>query len=148
MAGEVSVMGVMPEVGGLEDSQGIFRKWHKNVGDSLLNLAEGKKVNDEREAYRFQPWPTMVYHADGRNLQIGKPDARKEENEKELKEALARGFRREPYLKPQVAVLDPRDEKAALIRELTDQRSQNAQMFDLITKLKAQVDSIEQTKAS
>lgn len=118
MTPSVMVSGGNVKVGELKQSQSEFRKHHKEVGDALINLGEGKDTEDPRPEYTFQAYPQMIYHADG--------DEKIVNSDLEKKEYLAKGFREKPYLKPQVAVLDPAIEKKALM-------DQNKQLQQLLT---------------
>lgn len=136
MSNNVSVMGVQKDTGDpLKASLAAFRKHHSGVSDALLNITEGLDPDDPRAAVQFQPWPTMLYHADGRF----EPAADKSE----LGELQKRGFRREPYPKPQVQVLDPATEKKALLQQNQQLQGQITSQSDIIEKLAARLEALE-----
>lgn len=123
----VEQLGVPNEGRGYEDSIEAFKMSHEQNSRQILNIAEGRKKTDPRPAYDpnhvDNQWPLQVHRADG-TLDVGVtlkgvvvPSERArilKENQEALKQALADGYRREPFIKPQVAVLHPDAEKAAL----------------------------------
>lgn len=140
MAGEVSVMGVPREMGDLKESMGAFRKHHAAVGLALMNVQEGRDKDDDRAPYKFQAWPTMLHHPDGRDEAA--------QDERERAALLKRGFRAEPYLKPQVAVLDPATEKKTLLDQNQQFQAQLTIMADQQAKLLAQLEELKRNSVS
>ena len=127
MAGEVTVMGDQPNVGDIDESLAVFRKHHQNVADVLLNLSEGKRKDDSRPSYEFQAWPKMVYHADGGHAIVN--------DEKEMRELEKKGYRKEPFLKAQVAELTPHEQSVALKAQNKALMEQVNSQADLIRKM-------------
>lgn len=144
MSGAVHVMGVPNQgMGGLKETLKRFTDHHHETGEVLCAISgvgmpggiPGDK-DDPRPAYQFQPWPTMVYHADGRF-----EPAR---NKEELAAWITKGFRREPYPKIQIEVLDPATEKKALKDENNQLRAQMARQADLMEKMIKRMEAYEQ----
>lgn len=149
------------------DGNGFDKSWEAHVtshvqnSNALLNLAEGKKMSTLRPFYDpshpDNQWPLMLHHpakgelAVGTNLKgVSEPLTRQRiqrENEAAVKGALAGGYRREPYLKPQVAVMDPAAEKQALLRRNQELEGQLATTNDMLQKLSARLDAMEQGAA-
>ena len=134
MAGAVTVMGVERELEGLKESLSRFRKHHEEVANALLNISgigtmtgDVADKDDPRPAYVRQEWPKHVYHADGRDKTVA--------DSAELQLEMDEGFRLEPYQKPQIAVHDPKSEKAALEARLKQQDATIAQLQDMVLKL-------------
>jgi hypothetical protein len=142
----VQVFGVPGrEMPGLKGALATFRKSEQERGDALLNIAgvgtvDGQMadVEDPRPPYVYQPWPKLMYHADGREQQV--------DNQAEAEEAGAKGFRHMPYPKPQVAIEDPRVEKARLIQDAADARALNAQLLERLTQVTERLAALEATK--
>jgi hypothetical protein len=124
----------------------------------LLNVAEGKKKNTPRPIYNPEhpdnAWPVMVYSADpvkpelivGKSL-VGVTDPRQRkqiesDNEAEYKKAIAAGYRDEPYAKPQIAVLDPAQEKLELKRKNDELQAQINALADQFAKLSAKPEPV------
>lgn len=145
MAAEISVIGASsPEAGidGLKASISAFRKHHQEVGNALLNLSGIDTVtgaaadkDDPRPTYRHQAWPKMVYHADGRDLIVG--------NDAELKAAVGKSFREQPYPKAQVAVGDPAAEKKLLLDEIRERDGKLAIQNEMLMKLTERMEQME-----
>ncbi len=85
----------------------------------------------------------MVYHPEKGGLSVGKSlvglmGGARAEAERENKAALAQsaknGYRAEPYLKPQIVVLDPALEKAELKRKNDELQGQITALTDLVNK--------------
>ena len=143
---------------GHEESFAAFKSSHEANSTALLNLAEGKKTTEPRPP--FDPnspdnaWPLMVHHAAKGELTVGKnlkgvedPRTRKDitqANEAALAVALKSGYRREPYIKPQVPVLDPAAEKAALLRRIQEQDGLLNQQTDLLLRMEDRLKAVEQ----
>ncbi len=135
-------------INGHEKSIAIFRRAHVENSNALLNHAEGLPVDAERPPYdpnhSDNKWPVMVHHAEKGELTVGKslvgvPDPMVRNkiiaaNEKALKDALASGYRAEPYPKPQIAVLDPAAEKAELKRKNDELQGQITALTDRVNK--------------
>jgi hypothetical protein len=142
MSANISVIGVHDGMGGLKESLTKFRKHHDEVGSALMNIsgigtATGGKVDKDepRPAYRHEEWPRMVYHSDGREEIAVAPQ--------DYKEFVRKGFRDEPYPKPQIAVLDPATEKQALADHNKQLQSQITIQNELLSKLQARLETIE-----
>ena len=147
----VEVLGTAQEIDGHGDSMEVFRTANNANANMLLNVSEGKKKNAPRPAYDPRhpdnQWPKAVYHPASGMLTVGKSllgvkdlDIRKkitQENEKAHAEALKAGHRSEPYVKPQIAVLDPAIEKAEALRRETEMRGQITALTDMVAKLMA-----------
>jgi hypothetical protein len=140
----VTVTGMGNDMGGLKESLTAFRKHHKEVGAALLNISGVGTVtggpvdkDEERPAYRHQEWPIMLYHADGREVIVGDPDAPEGRNKADIKAHLDLGFRREPYVKPQIQVLDPATEKKELLATNRQLQAQITLMNEQLQKLAA-----------
>lgn len=151
----VEVIGQVGEVDGYGDSMDAFRKGHEQNTAILLNLAEGKKKN----AYRppFNPnsadnaWPVMLYHPEKGERVLGvslvgltgtaRRDAEKD-NLETVKAAKNIGYREEPYKKPQVVVLDPAVEKAALVAENQAMKGTIVSLSDQLNKLSQAVEKL------
>lgn len=132
-------------MGGLKESITKFRKHHEEVSAALLNISGvgtvtgGPVDKDEpRPAYVHQPWPKHTYHADGRDLIVLDAD--------ELKDAREHGYRLEPYPKPQVALGDPKAEKVAVQKALTQKDGEIAALTDLVQKMNARLEGVEKKK--
>ena len=143
MAGaNITVSGMPRTMGGQKESISAFRKHWIDVGNALLNVSgidtatgEPTDKDEPRMPYVYQPFPKMVFHAEKGELTV--------ENQFELDEALRQKYRLEPYLKPQVAVQDPRVEKAELQKKLSEQSGQNTALADALQKALARIDALE-----
>lgn len=145
MSADIRVSGIDRPHGGLKEALAQTRKHFREVGDALLNVsgigtADGKPVDkdDARPAYHYQEWPKMIYHADGREEIAATPIdwARFKE----------RGFREEPYIKPQVEVLDPAAEKKVLMTERDQLRAQLNTQNDLLVRMADRLEALEGDK--
>lgn len=156
----VETIGIPGETNGYADAHAEFRQAHENNTRQLLNLAAGRKKTDPLPA--FDPehsdnhWPLMVHHAVKGELTIGKNllglkgrerVETEAANKKELEAVLKQGYRREPYPKPQVALLDPAVEKAALLERNKMLEGMIVQQNDLMLKLSARLEAIEKGQA-
>jgi hypothetical protein len=138
-------------VDGLGESHAAFTRAHHENSAALLNLAEGRKKDAPRPAYDpnhpDNQWPVMLHHPAKGELTVGRslkgisnPAERKAvtaTNEEAVKAALKLGYRSEPYAKPQITVLDPAAEKAALVKQNEEVRGQLAELADKLAKLEA-----------
>lgn len=132
----VHVAGLMGgDMGGQKESQGKFRKHHQEVGDALNNIAEGIDKDEPRPGYTFKRFPMMIYHSDQREQVV--------DDEVELKQYLAAGFRKEPYPKPKVYVSSPELEKQALLDNNRNLQGQITTRDDLIARMAARLDALE-----
>ncbi len=137
----VTVSGIVSkEMGGLKESLGAFRRNVHEDADAILNITgiatpTGQPVDkdDPRMPYVMQPYPKMVYHADGREVVV--------DDERELKMFQGQGFRTMPYIKPQIQVLDPATEKKELLdtnrqlqTQITLQNERLAKLEELLAK--------------
>ena len=132
-----------------------FLQAHINDMATLLNLAEGKEAEAPRPFYDpnhpDNQWPTMLHHPEKGELTVGTslvgvqdtpgaPSRRAaitKANEKLVADALANGYRKEPYAKPQIHVADPAAEKAELKRKMDEQQGQITVLMDKLNKLQA-----------
>lgn len=136
-------------INGHQKSLAIARRAHIENSNALINHAEGKDVDTPRPVYDpddpDNQWPVMVHHPSNGEKTIGVTLKGVEDtmarsritaaNKKALTEALAAGYRAEPYIKPQVAVLDPATEKAELLRKNNEMQGQLNTLHDLVSKL-------------
>lgn len=135
--GAVIVTGVIPEseAHGLEEGVAEFNDHHSKVAVALMNIAEHKNPKNPRPVYKHQSYPTRLYHADGRDFVA--------EDEEQKERAEQRGFRAEPYLKPVIAVLDPKVEKAQLETKLAAKDGQINTLNDQLQRLEQRFASME-----
>lgn len=125
-------IGLQPGAEGLTEAHGEWRRHHIDASEKLMNLSgigtpDGKPVNKDapRTPYVKQDFPTMVR----------KPDAEKVvNNQEELQRHLDAGWRREPYIKPQVEVLDAAAEKNILKSELAASQATIVSLHDSLKK--------------
>lgn len=167
----MAVTQLNPEFGkdGLQDSLADFQHAHFVNTNGILNASENigkpasqhKKVNAPRPPYDpnhpDNKWPIMVHHSVHGELSVGKslvgvtnPTERvaiTKENEKAMASALAGGYRKEPFLKPQVVVNDSATEKALLLRRLAEQDSMVTMLNEKLEKLLAMQASGGKTEA-
>jgi hypothetical protein len=153
----VQALGATMDGKGFEKSHAAFVRSHRENTDALLNLAEGKSEEQPRPIYDpshpDNHWPIMLHHPEKGELTIGttlkgvadiaERRALLEANGKAKKEALAAGYRTQPYLKPQVVVLDPAVEKAALIAQNQQMQGALVSMQDMVAKLMAEMSSLK-----
>lgn len=143
MAGaNITVSGMPRTMGGQKESISAFRKHWIDVGNALLNVSgidtatgEPTDKDEPRMPYVYQPFPKMVFHAEHGELTV--------ENQQELDEALKQKYRLEPYIKPQVAMADPKAEKVALQKELKEKDGQINTLADKLTKALERLDALE-----
>jgi hypothetical protein len=151
----VEVLGVPGENNGYGDSMDAFRNAHADNSRIILNLAFGRRKNDP--APKFDPdspdnaWPIMVYHPEkghrivGVNL-LGLVGGARKQAEADNKAALAQvqkdGYRLEPYLKPQIAVLDPAVEKAAALAKNAELEGKIVAQADELAKLRQMLEKL------
>ena len=135
----VMVMGLQEDnEHGLDESLAEFRKHHADVGDKLLNISQvGRrpdgpplKLNDARPATPHSDWPWMLYKP-------GEDEPRTVRNAAEMAEARMAGWRDEPVVKPQVAVLDAQTEKKMLLDANKAQQAQITLQSEMIEKQNA-----------
>lgn len=152
----VEVLG-QTEVNGHGDSMDAFRQAHEANSRALINLLEHRAKNAPLPAYDPKhpdnSWPVMVYHPAKGELTVGKnlkgvedPAARQRitrENKAKYDAAIADGYRDEPYLKPQIAVLDPASEKKALLDRNQELEGKIAVLTDQFAKLMARIDAVK-----
>jgi hypothetical protein len=142
--------------GGLKESLAKFNRHHNEEAGQLLNISgidtvdeRGNKnvpvdKDDPRQPYVHQAFPRMVFHAE-RKPAIGncEPGEAVAVDQKELDALLAKGYRAEPYPRPQVHLEDPKQEKAALQRELREKDGELATLRDAAAKMMARLDALE-----
>jgi hypothetical protein len=135
----VMVMGLQEDnEHGLDESLAEFRKHHRDVGDKLLNISQvGRlaggpplKLNDPRPALAHSDWPWMMYKP-------GEDEPRVVRTPAEMQEARLSGWRDEPVVKPQVAVLDAQTEKKMLLDANKAQQAQITLQSEMIEKQNA-----------
>ena len=136
----VQVMGVSGrEMPGLKAATKAFIKANQENGDALMNIIDGAAgvkgpdgqpltENDPRPPYQHLSFPKMLYHA--------KLGERVVEDETELADSVAEGFRDTPFPVVKVAVADPGIEKANLQREL---REKDGQITTLASQIQEQI---------
>jgi hypothetical protein len=141
MGANVTVLGVNSGMGGLKESLTKFRKHHEEVGDALMNVSgvgtvtgDAMDKDEVRPPYVHAEWPRMYFHADGRQ-EVAATPADGEAFE-------ARGFRKAPYLKPQIAVLDPATEKKALMDTNAQLQAQITRQNEVAARQQEQIDQL------
>ena len=155
----VEVIGVAGESNGYGDSMDAFRSAHENNSRIILNLAAGRKKNEPAPAfYPSHPdnaWPVMIYHPEFGEKVVGQSLLHLDKsvrghiegaNKAELAQLLKAGWRMEPYQKPQIAVLDPALEKAALVAKNRELEGKIVAQADEFSKLRALVEKLLKTK--
>ena len=148
---------------GLAKSLEAFVDDHLATSRGMQNIAMGKKAT--APVPPFDPtnpdyqWPVMVYHPTLPPKIIGKPiykqykdgkeivmdDKEKKrtiaENEAALKSQLGlEGWQKTPYLKPDVRMLTPEEEKAALVKQINEQNQKLAALADTVQRMTATPD--------
>ena len=137
MSNPVTVVGMQKEMGGLKESMAAWRRNTVEVSDALLNITEGKDKDDARQPYAFQGYPTALY----------RPDKMEFANSSQEKaELIRRGFRPEPYPKPQIEVLDPAIEKKALRDKNDELQGQIIRQQDALSKMMERLEALEKSK--
>ena len=137
MSNPVTVLGVQKEMGGLKESMAAWRRNNVEVSNALLNITEGKDKDEVRQSYVFQPYPTALY----------RPDKMEFANSSQEKANLIqRGFRPEPYPKPQIEVLDPAVEKKALQDKNNELQGQIIRQQDALSKMMERLEALEKAK--
>ncbi len=143
---------------GHEDSMEIFVNDHIATDRKMQNFMKGVRLNTPIPPYDPKhpdnQWPVMIFHPVRQPEIIGvslvglkddkatgekKRSEAIEDNEAALKSALARpgGWRREPYLKPDVRVLSPEEEKSQLLSKLDEKDAKLNALADAVQKLTA-----------
>lgn len=146
MALGVTVIGMQRDGGGLKKALAEVTRYNKIVSDAVLNVsgidtATGQPVDEDEPRAAYDPtadrnqWPKMVYHLDGREATVF--------NFKEVKEAEGKGYRTEPYLKPQVAVVDPATEKKLLLDRLNQLEAEKTQNADIAFRAMQRLEGLE-----
>lgn len=144
------------KTGGLKESLAKFNRHHQEESGQLLNISgidtigEGGAKNvpvdkdDPRLPYAHQNFPVMVYHAE-RKPAIGTCEAGEAVavDQKELDALLAKGYRMQPYPRPAVHLEDPKQEKAALQRELREKDGELATLRDQTARLLERMEALE-----
>jgi hypothetical protein len=139
------------------DALAAFVASHEVNSVGLLNLSEGKKTTDPRPPYDpthpDNQWPVMLHHQALGELTVGKSlkgvtiaAERKRivaENTAAVDAAIERGYRHEPYIKPQVMVLSPEQEKLALLKRNQDLEGQINAQADQLRKLTELVNTMQ-----
>lgn len=134
----------------------IFRESHHSNSRGLvansLGLEPDAELPDYDPEHQDNQWPRMVHSpkgelAVGDNLKgvVGTAERGKilAANRAALDAALKSGYRKEPYVKPQVPVLDAATEKANLIKQNADLMGHITMQQDLISRLDARLASLE-----
>lgn len=146
---------------GHERSMAAFVESHESNSKALINLANGRKQNAPTPPYDpthpDNKWPMMVHHPAkgekpiGTNLKgvtdVSQRVAITKANEADLKEHLATGWRKDPYVKPQITVLDAATEKAALVERNRQLEGGLVAANDLIVKMEARLAALEKGAA-
>ena len=140
----VTVMGGVHTEGGLKEAQAVQRRHNAEVADALLNIsgvgtANGQPVHkdDIRKPYVHQDFPMMLYKETEEKVVL---------HEAEKKQALAEGWRVEPFPKVQIAVLDPAMEKKNLLDTNNQLQAQLVRQQELMEKMAARLESLEGRK--
>jgi hypothetical protein len=133
--GSVRVSGVVTDVEGLPEAMKTFRQFARDTGDSLNNIAEGLKHTDDRPPYQYRPFPKAMYHPEG--------DISIVDDEAEMEQYKQKGYRTDPYPKPQVKVEDPATEKKLLMDRNRELEGKLAVQNDLLLKLAGRLEAIE-----
>lgn len=151
---------------GHDESLETFVIDHLNTSRQLQNFAAGRKLTLPLPPYDpshpDNHWPVMIYHAVNAPETIGvtllglKDDPVTKENkrtktamanEAALKHALGRpGWRLEPFVKPNVRILSPEEEKANLIASIADRDAKINALADSVQRLVAE--NAQRDKAS
>lgn len=147
--GQINIEGEEP--GGLEEAHSIHFKHMADGYDQLMNMTgvgtpgckigePGRKMRKEakRPTSNLGFYPTIVYKA-GKELVVGKggPENLKADQAAE-KLALDGGWRKEPYLKPQIAVLDAQTEKKEMLERNNVLQTQLIALSDQIRQMQAE----------
>lgn len=158
-------------VNGHADAMAKFRSAHLENSEQLLKYSElvtaGKPVSpaalrEPRPAYDpthpDNQWPLMVHHPVKGEKTIGTTlkgvDDQKQRitiqknNDAALAQAIQEGYRKEPYPKPQITVLDPAAEKLAAQKRADELAGQNASLQDALNKLTARMELMEKGKGA
>lgn len=158
MALGVTVLGVQRDGGGIKRALAENAKHNKAVADALLNVSgintivrdetgkiiergSNKAVHEDEEREAYNPnddrnqWPKMMYHSDGREVLVF--------NFVETKDAASKGYREQPYLKAQVAVMDPAEEKKRLLDRLNHMEAEKNQATDLAIRAMQRLEDLE-----
>lgn len=151
----VQTFGQAFEVDGHAKSLVQFRSAHNINSNGILNAAEKRNPDDPRPPYDpahpDNQYPSMLHHPQlgeltvGRSM-VGVTDLREraritKDNDAAWDAALAKGYREEPYAKPQLVVLDPLVEKAELLRKNQELQGQIVSQEDRLRKLEARLDA-------
>lgn len=128
---------------GLTESLAAFDKNNRETVDALMNISgvgtpEGKKVHHAtpRQPYVVQPFPAMLYKP-GEEITV--------QNANEMADAQRRGYRTEPYIKPQVELLDPAQEKKNLMETNKQLQAQQIVQAEEMAKLMKRLEELEGT---
>ena len=155
----VQVFGNQAGANGHEKTMSQFRSSNTTNGNGLLNHFEGKDVDAVRPPYDPKSpdnqWPLMVHHPAKGELTVGKTtlgapneNAKREivkQNLADLDAAFKAGYRKEYYVKPQIAVLSPEVEKAESLKREMELRGQNVALQDQLNKLQAAFEASQKT---
>ena len=156
----VEQIGSVGEINGHADAMDAFRAAHELNSRQLVAIGMGLKKNAVIPAYdpehEDNDFPVMLYHPEKGERIIGKsakglgdPKARAalaRENADLVLAAKKLGYREEPYVKPQIAILPPEVEKKALQDKLSGLEGQNTLLLDMLTKLQARLDAADAAK--
>lgn len=154
----VQVLGLPGEIDGYADSMDEFRRAHDTNTTGILRVMLKLGKRDPLPVYNRadHDWPMMIYHPVKGELTIGRNlsglqgkqrESIERENQELLKENLKIGYRREPYAKPQIAVLDPATEKMQLKRENDELRGHVVQMSDTLTRMQEAIERLQKGAA-
>lgn len=152
----VETIGMGGETNGYGDSMDAFRSAHEQNTRALLNLAAKRPKNAPIPPYNpshpDNQWPVMVFHPEKGELTVGKNltgltgVVRKDvetTNKADLAMALKMGYRDEPYQKPQITLLDPAVEKAAMLAKHRELEGTIVAQQDYMSKLEARLAALE-----
>lgn len=142
MSATVTIVGVAREMGGLKESLAKFRLHHQQTADVLLNISgigtpknQPLDQDDPRAPYVYQPYPKMLFHANGDEKIVADP--------KEQALAEKAGFRTTPYEKPRVVLEDPAAEKQALLARNKELEGKLTVQNEMLQKLAARLEALE-----
>lgn len=143
------------------ESMDAFVTDHLATARGMQNISEGRKMNAPLPPYDPKhpdnQWPVMIYHPTEQPMIIGRPvykqydkdgkeifldDKEKKrilaQNDADLKAALAvKDWQTKPYLKPNVRLLTPDEERASLLKQIADQNTRLAALADTVQRMSA-----------
>lgn len=136
----VQQLGIPDDGKGFEKSYEAFLNDHISSSNALLNISEGKPQTIARPPHNHaaHQWPKLVYSSTS-TLVVN--------NEAEFRRAEHQGYRLEPFIKPQVAILSPEVEKAALQAKIAERDGALANLSDQMLKMQDDMKRLANAKA-